>query len=715
MLGKKVEILAPAGSCESLRAAVCAGADAVYIGGSRFGARAYAENPDEEQLLEAIDYVHLHGRKIYMTVNTLLKDNELAQLYEYLLPYYERGVDAVIVQDLGVLDFVKEHFSGLPVHVSTQMTVTNALGAAFFKGKGAERIVPARELNLQEIRQMKDRTGLEIECFVHGALCYCYSGQCLMSSLIGGRSGNRGQCAQPCRLSYEVSGGKPSDILSLKDLCTIEMLPRLIGAGIDSFKIEGRMKQPEYVYTVVSVYRKYVDLYYEGGSENFRVSGEDMKLLQGAYRRRGYCEGYYEQNNGKNMISFKRPVSGTEDVGPVPADYKIKEKINGELILFPESSAKISLEYNGKKVKYEGATVQKAQRQPLTEERIRRQMYKTGKTEVEFGRLDITMSEDIFLPMKALNELRREGIRLLRQAITDGYRRETAAEGVTYKSEEPAEPAGAGIRLSVLVNDEAQLRAAIDTERITVVYVDSSVRVSDETRKKLLSCRKNESRTKRFILAMPFIFREQAIQAFEEAYPDMEELYDGVLIRNWESYMWLSGRGYQKEIFSDHNIYAFNQRSKAFLKKEGISGITAPVELNSRELLKLGIQGASFIAYGYQPVMISANCIVKNTKGCTKKQSMLFLSDRYHKKFAVKNECRYCYNVIYNSAPLMLLHQAEEIKKLRPAYVRLDFTMETEAEMREIVRLYSEVFLDGHNAGVPEMEYTKGHFKRGVK
>lgn len=716
MLFKKVELLAPAGSCESLRAAVCAGADAVYIGGSRFGARAYAQNPDEKQLLEAIDYVHLHGRKIYMTVNTLLKDDEMDELYGYLLPYYERGVDAVIIQDLGVLDFVKEYFPGLPVHVSTQMTVANALGAKFFKSKGVERIVPARELSLREIRRMKELTGLEIECFVHGALCYCYSGQCLMSSMIGGRSGNRGQCAQPCRLPYVVSGGKPVDILSLKDLCTVEMLPRLMDAGIDSFKIEGRMKQPEYVYTVVSVYRKYMDLYFEGGAENFRVSREDLALLQGAYKRRGYCEGYYEQHNGKNMISFNRPAPGTKDQCPAPRDYKIKEKINGEFILFPESSAKISLEYKGKRIKCEGAVVQKAQKQPLTEERVRRQIEKTGRTEVEFGKLKITMPEDVFLPMQALNELRREGIRLLCQEITADYRRKAAAKKVTFQRKEDCAPGGtAGIRLSVLVSDAAQLRAALDTDRIAVVYVDSPVGFTDEVKNLIISCRKTDSCRKRIFLAMPFIFRERVLHMFEEVFSDMEELYDGVLIRNWESYMWLAGHGYQREIISDHNLYVFNQRSKAFLESEGIVGYTAPVELNSRELQKLGIQDATFIAYGYQPVMISANCILKNTKGCTQKQDICVLLDRYHKKFAVKNVCGYCYNIIYNSTPLMLLHQAEEIKNLHPAYVRLDFTTEPRELMMEIIQLYSAVFLDGQSVKMPEMEYTNGHFKRGVK
>ena len=280
---REVEILAPAGSWECLEAAVCAGADAIYIGGSRFGARAHADNLNEERMLEAIDYVHLHGRKLYMTVNTLLKEQELGELADYLRPYYEQGLDAVIVQDIGAMRLIREAFPDLPLHVSTQATVTQTLSAQLFQRMGAERIVPARELSLEEIKNMKNATDLEIECFVHGALCYCYSGQCLMSSMIGGRSGNRGECAQPCRLPYRVENQKSADLMSLKDLCTIDMIPELVEAGIDSFKIEGRMKQPDYVYTVAQMYRKYTDIYLQKGKKGFHVTKEDKEKLENCY------------------------------------------------------------------------------------------------------------------------------------------------------------------------------------------------------------------------------------------------------------------------------------------------------------------------------------------------------------------------------------------------------------------------------------------------
>ena len=306
---KKVEILAPAGSFDSMKAAVAAGADAVYMGGSRFGARAYAENPDEMGMLEAINYVHLHGRQLYMTVNTLVKEDEMDDLYDYLLPYYQAGLDAVIVQDMGVFSYIREHFPDLPVHASTQMTITGPEGAALMTRMGAVRIVTARELSLEEIRRIYQETGVEIESFVHGALCYCYSGQCLFSSLIGGRSGNRGRCAQTCRLPFDVlrrldennpnenkkqkkengvlNPGDSKYVLSLKDLCTLDILPDILEAGVYSLKIEGRMKSPRYTAGVVRLYRKYVDLYLKNGRKGYRVDPKDRKELLDLFDRGG--------------------------------------------------------------------------------------------------------------------------------------------------------------------------------------------------------------------------------------------------------------------------------------------------------------------------------------------------------------------------------------------------------------------------------------------
>ena len=275
----EIELLAPAGSYEGFEAAIGAGADAVYVGGAAFGARAYAKNFGEEELLRAIDTAHIHGKKLYLTVNTLLKNRELSeQLYEYLLPYYKAGLDAVIVQDIGVFQFIKEHFPGLHLHASTQMAISGPEGMRFLEKLGASRVVAARELTLEELSEMHRESPIEIEAFIHGALCYSYSGLCLMSSILGGRSGNRGRCAQPCRLTYDAAqdknafrGKKQKCPLSLKDLNTIGLLPDIIAAGVTSLKIEGRMKQPQYTAGVTAVYRKYLDLFLENGADNYHV------------------------------------------------------------------------------------------------------------------------------------------------------------------------------------------------------------------------------------------------------------------------------------------------------------------------------------------------------------------------------------------------------------------------------------------------------------
>lgn len=715
-MNRDVEILAPAGSMECLRAAVAAGADAIYLGGTKFGARAYAQNLSEEDLVQAIEYVHIHGRKIYMTVNTLLKDRELNELYAYLLPYYKAGLDGVIVQDIGAVKFIGEYFPEMPVHASTQMTITNTLGADFLKRYGITRVVPARELSLKEIRDMKKQTGLEMECFVHGALCYCYSGQCLLSSMIGGRSGNRGQCAQPCRLPYQTEGKKPADLMSLKDLCTIDILPELIDAGIDSFKIEGRMKQPEYVYTVVKMYRKYADQYLklqkEGkGKSSYHVSEADKRELLATYQRRGYCEGYYYQHNGKDMVSLKRPKNGRDGSAEEKPwqDIKVQEKINGILTLSVGNRAKLTVSCGDVTAECIGQEVQAAQKQPLDPARIEKQMRKTGNTEFTFDNLKILVEGNVFLTMQALNELRREGIEELTEQIQMQYRREeagcgmkTATAGFDSDADGVTETAGKKeCCISASVQNKAQLDTVVNS-KIRYIYLEEDVEFERED-------------GVQYFLAMPYIFRENTIKRYEKMYTEIEKKYDGILIRNWESYAWLKRHEYQKEIRSDYNLYIFNRKTKEELRRLGIARGTASVELNDRELARIGIEEQVFIAYGYQPVMISAGCIQKTSASCDGKGGVLSISDRYQKKFAVRRYCRDCYNVMYNSAPLFLADKAEEVHALAPAELRLDFTTESSGQVKEICHAYTLAFEKGCKTEPPMQDYTRGHFKRGVK
>lgn len=322
---EKPEILAPAGSMESLKAAICAGADAVYIGGSSFGARAYAQNPDTEELLEAIRYVHLRGKRLYLTVNTLVKEREFSALYAFVAPYYMAGLDAAIVQDVGALRFLAREFPDLSLHASTQMTLTAAEGLRLFDAYPVTRLVPARELSLEEIGEICRRSGREVEIFVHGALCYSYSGQCLMSSLIGKRSGNRGRCAQPCRMEYDCGEIGKRYWLSPKDLCGLPLLPELIETGAASFKIEGRMKRPEYAAAVTAAYRRFTDLYESLGAEGYRehfkenpeLLQEEVERLADIYNRGGFSTGCFLSHNGKALMSVNRPGHFGVRVGEV--------------------------------------------------------------------------------------------------------------------------------------------------------------------------------------------------------------------------------------------------------------------------------------------------------------------------------------------------------------------------------------------------------------
>lgn len=308
---RNVEILAPCGSYEILIAAIYAGADACYIGGNRFGARAYAENFDEGSIIKAINYAHIHGVKIYLTVNTLFKDKEIQDLYDYLLPFYEAGLDAVIVQDLGAFLYIRHYFPDLPIHCSTQMNITSPYAARMMRELGATRVVTAREMSIDEIRELHNQVDMEIETFVHGAMCYSYSGQCLMSSLAGGRSGNRGRCAQPCRKCYDGDY-----VLSLKDMCTLEHIPELIEAGVYSLKIEGRMKNAYYVASAVHAYREIVDLYFEGKLTDKRIKELRFELAN-VFNRGNFSDGYMKTHNSADMISIRRPNNQGVMVGEI--------------------------------------------------------------------------------------------------------------------------------------------------------------------------------------------------------------------------------------------------------------------------------------------------------------------------------------------------------------------------------------------------------------
>ncbi len=342
----KPEILAPAGTYKALEAAIKAGADAVYVGGSLFSARAFAGNFDEETLIKGIKYCHLFDKKLYLAVNTLLKPLEIEAVAQYIKPFYENGLDAVIVQDVGVAKVLRNEFPNIKLHASTQMSITSFYGAKFLKELGFSRVVPARELSLSEIKSIKEKVNIEIESFVHGAMCFAYSGKCLFSSFAGGRSGNRGRCAQPCRQCYEISDVERNEkslvikeyLMSLKDMCTLEILPELIDAKIESFKIEGRMKNASYVAATVRAYVKARDMYLEGKWDEKEIS-KLKEQMQDIYNRGGFSQGYYFEEKGLDMLATKRPnhqglkIGVVEKVAPPHVTIKLEKDLNEKDVL----------------------------------------------------------------------------------------------------------------------------------------------------------------------------------------------------------------------------------------------------------------------------------------------------------------------------------------------------------------------------------------------
>lgn len=837
---RQIEILAPAGSYESMRAAMNAGCDAVYMGGSRFGARAYADNPDEDALLKAIEEAHIRNKRLYLTVNTLVKEEErLSLLYDYLERYYLAGLDAVIVQDVGVMRFIHEHFPKLPIHASTQTTITMAQGANLLKDMGVTRIVTARELSLKEIKNISDNTDMEIETFVHGALCYCYSGQCLMSSMIGGRSGNRGRCAQPCRMPYQffsggkqISSGNESYLLSPKDINTVELIPELIEVGVSSLKIEGRMKRPEYAAGVAYLYRKYVDLYLEVGKEAYykHLEGneykKDMLDLMDLYNRGGFSQGYGKTYHGKAMMSLVRPNHSGVPIGEIAefekgfASIRLSEDVNSQDVLeirnkdykpvyeftvkndtpkegylktrvgvipiknqgknnrnkgpaksldirngykvyrtrnnallehighnYIKTDAKydikgylyakqgerlqLTLSYNNQSITAYHNVVEAALKQPMTKDKLEASIDKLGDTVFLFEDLVIEADNNIFVPVVWLNELRREAISMITEAVIGAYHR-TREELGTYSTINEAvednignnkiKDIYKGHNISVGISTKAQFEVALAYSDISAIYVDYDC----FSLQQIIEMSKELSNTNKALwILLPHICR---LTVYEKLNKDIvtllkNDVADGFIVKNFEEAELLlkvfENTGNQKKLRLNHNMYIFNQDAKIFWKEKGIRDFTAPIELNQNELKELGMEDLELMVYGYLPVMVSVQCLHASTTSCNKcsegTNRMDYMVDRIGKKFFVKTNCSSCYNIIYNGQCLSLLGLADKIKSLKPSGIRLDFTIETLEEMKTVLSAYRDVFTYGKKAVLELDNITTGHFKRGVE
>lgn len=774
----KVELLAPAGNETGFYGAVSAGADAVYLGGNRFGARAYAENFTTESLTECIRYARLFGRKVYLTVNTLLKERELSELDEYLTPFYEAGLDAVIIQDLGVLRHIRERFPRLALHVSTQMTLCSGYGAALLKELGASRIVPARELSLRELTEIKASSHLELETFVHGAMCYCYSGQCLFSSILGGRSGNRGRCAQPCRLPYGVKVDFPSGEsksllregypLSLKDMCTVWHIPQLIEAGIDSFKIEGRMKKPEYTAGVTAVYRKFIDKYYdlrerlspEEAAEAYRRELKDsqhkdaLKQLTSLYIRSEVQDGYYFRRNGREMVTLKSPAYSECDekmLNGISERY-LKNRLKLPVSISAEfqtgEPARVALRLHGFVAEAVGDIVEAAKSRPVTEENIKKQLGKLGDSNFCAADMQIFVAEDAFYPLKQINELRRAAAEILEQKIVEASLASKAASrpqtgdpiAVSARREAEvgsADPMADAEGWVISVRTQEQLSAVVDwfegrKAPVNRIYVDGDLAVQDRTAV-VSCCERLGGQVERWI-ALPYILRNGDREYMERLVAFVREnRFRGFLVRSLDEAGYLRMQEDMLPMRTDAGVYIWNREALQEISGMGAAGGCLPYELNGaeqRELLRSSSAGAfpfennsseknspekfslEKIVYGRIPMMITANCVLRTADKCEAasqlhdKDGPVKLVDRYKKEFPVLRNCLHCMNVVYNSVPYSLRY---ELSKWSGTEKRIDFTLEEAVGTRAVL----DAFLRG--ADLPFEEYTTGHEKRGVQ
>lgn len=705
MRNKDFELLAPAGSLEILKGVIESGADAVYVGGSMFGARAYANNFTEEELLEAIDFAHLRGVKVYLTVNTLIKNSEFSKLYDYLLVYYKRGLDAVIVQDIGVVKAIHEYFPSMEIHTSTQMTVTGADGVRFLSQFGVTRVVMAREVSLAEMKRIHEETGMELEAFVHGALCYSYSGQCLFSSILGGRSGNRGRCAQPCRLPYTVEGKKDEYILSLKDMCGIKALDKLHDAGVYSLKIEGRMKQLEYACGVVKYYRSYID-------SKKPVSDADYDRIKALGNRCGFTDRYYFDHNGSDMVTYVKPNFVSNAAEPSPEKRKLS--IEGELVLREGEPGSLTVKRGDVTYKASIEPVSAALKAPLDKKAAIDRINKTGDTDFEFSHIKAQIGENVFVPNGALNKLRRDAISgLCDKLLKKYYRNDARYADMSRLTALPEHVVKSDAAHDEAINDytticscmtRAQLDTLIGYECFDVFYLDFDMydrntliqQFADDV--KCLT-----KRNKKVYLMLPTIFRADSSDYFVTIAKELDKVsFEGFVVKNYEELYLTENLFTGKKVILDHNMYTFNDVSKSAFFEHGVSGDTVPLELNSREIMHRNNIGSQMIVYGYYPLMTTANCVHKNTKGCDKKQKLIYLKDRYNKSFAVCNNCKECYNTIYNSLPTMLTKNISKLKEAGIRSFRYSFTIETPKQIKAV--------MDDKVA-----EYTNGHYKRGVE
>lgn len=683
-MSKFPEILAPAGSFESVAAAVRCGADAVYFGGKAFNARRNAANFGGEEITKAIEYCHARGVKVYITLNTLAADRELEAVCDEIREMCEAGADAFIIQDLGIASLVREICPDVPIHASTQMTVNSPDGVEIIKNMGFKRTVVPREFTEGEIKNLAEKTDIELECFVHGALCMCLSGQCLMSSVIGGRSGNRGLCAQPCRLEFGVNS-KGGNNLSLKDLSLIDRIPALAEDGICALKIEGRMKRPEYVAAAVTACR------------NSREGKEDKEIndaLGAVFSRSGFTSGYFDDKRGRDMFGIRTKddvVSAGEVLGalshlydnenpliPVEMHFRLKSGMPAELVIKSGTHC----------VSTESETVpDKAVNKEITADEAAARLSKCGGTQFFADKIECDIEPGLNMPASALNSLRREGLALLEKQIAEKEKymlNEADLRFVTHKTDN-------GRKLFIRFGEYDSIPDNIEADRIIIPLftpdekvkglVASGVEIAAETPVCVFS---DAEKFKTRLLELKDLGVSLAVAGN----------LDGIGLAKSADMPFAAGFGM--------NIY--NTKSIEFLEKLGAADCLVSSELPVPAISQLGgklPRGA--LVYGRLPLMVTRNCPVKNKLSCGQCGRNSELVDRLGVRFPVR--CRDGFSFIYNSVPVCMTDRLDEIKNTD--YDLLYFTTESKDE---VIGISGDYRLQAK----PDYEFTRGLYYRNV-
>ena len=695
-----MELLSPAGSRAALEAAVQSGADAVYMGFGAFNARRNAKNFTDEEFADAVAYCHLRGVRVFLTLNTLLTDRELPQAAEVLRKASRMGVDAVLVQDWGVLTLAQAVTPDLPIHASTQMSLFTSGGARWAERLGMERVVLARELSREDIANVCRNCGAEIEVFVHGALCMCYSGQCTMSALIGQRSGNRGACAQPCRLPYGVNGPCKNQFpLSLKDANLSAYLQELGDMGVACLKLEGRMKRPEYVAVITSIYRRLMD-------EKRSPTAEESRALEQAFSRSGFTDGYYRHQKGPAMFGT-RPENAPEpkelfaQARAVYENGKENRKIPVNLRLTVKRGEAVRL--GGACAACGGVAIamatgnipEEARNRAVTEEELRQRLSKTGGTVFAADRIEIELDDGLMVSASAVNALRRELLDELAARRTDVPQRRSLPTPA-LPEQETFSPAAPKLTCSIARLDQLTDALADGAEMIYVPI-------------ELLPGLKDYCGRAKLCAVLPRVWRDGDEADFRKILETTPAL-SAVSIGNAGHMAIVEGLPLERR--GDFGLNVFNSRAVAFWQGQGLDSVTVSFELRHqqvRELRKyLPCEG---IVYGRLPLMVTENCMIGNAGNCHGDKRLCqgenTLTDRTGARFPLLGQYG-CRCEIENSRTLFLADKPEW-RNCGLTYARLRFTTESPAQCDAVLRRYQ-----GEGDWTPE-EFTRGLFYRGVE